>query len=281
MRQLFVVGIVAALATLCSIDARAQEKKKEEPKLEKVAPCCQAGHSYKHLDGRPIVFVANGISGSTVLSDNLMEVSSELRLGLRIQMVPWTRHNAMFQDLRDEEAQLQAATRIACTIAAIRKECPHVPIFLAGHSAGARVVLAAAEMSPENSIDRVFTFAAAVSCGYELTGVLKASRGGVENFYSSEDGVLDAALYHGALADGTRTAAAGQVGFRAPTPDPKDVARYCRVRNYRWNETLAGSGGHYAWVLRPNLRKVVVPLFCAENVSFEPPVEVRKMPPAK
>ena len=177
---------------------------------------------------------------------------------------------------------MAAAARIACTVAAIHKDCPDTPIYLVGHSAGARVVLAAAEMSPEKSISRVMLMAASVSCGYELTGVLKASRGGVDNFYSTDDFALDTASEHSGLADGTRGAAAGKVGFRAPTSDPRDVARYCNVRNYPWNMNLAGGGGHYAWVLQHNLKRVVVPLFYTENVTIEPPAaEIRKMPPAK
>jgi pimeloyl-ACP methyl ester carboxylesterase len=274
------VLILAAAIGVCQFPAFGQEKQKLVP--AKVAPCCPPGHSFKYLDGRPIVFVANGVGGSTTLGDNLQDLNSDMHLGLRIQTVPWCRQDALYKDLVDEEAQLQAATRIACTIAAIRKDCPNVPIYLVGHSAGARVVLAAAEMSPAQSIDRVIVMAAAVSCGYDLTGVLKATRGGVDNFYSGDDGVLESAIYHATLADGTRTQAAGQVGFRAPPfVDPKLKAAYCNVRNYPWTMDFCGSGGHSAWTLRHNMKKAVVPLFCMGNVTFEPPAVVRKMPPAK
>lgn len=278
MRQ--AIGLVMLAALIGT--AQGQEKKAQSKEPAKAAACCPPGHSFKYLDGRPIVFVANGIGGSTTVSDNLMDLNSDMNLGLRIQMVPWCRQNALYKDLLDEEAQLQAATRIACTVAAIRKECPHVPIYLVGHSAGARIVLAAAEMSPAHSIDRVIVMAAAVSCGYDLMGVLKATRGGVDNFYSDGDGVLESAIYHATLADGTRTQAAGQIGFRAPLADAKQKAAYCNVRNYPWNIDFCGSGGHFAWTLRHNMKKAVVPLFCMSNVTYEPaPSEVRKMPPAK
>jgi pimeloyl-ACP methyl ester carboxylesterase len=152
-----------------------------------------------------------------------------------------------------------------------------------GNSAGARVALAAAEMSPEKSIERVIVIAPAVSCGYDLKGVLKASKCGVDNFYSCDDNVLEAAVYYATLADGTRTAAAGQVGFQAPG-DPRAAALYCNVRNYPWNDSFVGGGGHFAWTRPHNMKKVLPPLLtpCMCVVSFEPaPPGVRKMPAAK
>src|ERR1022692_4578262 len=86
------------------------QAKKEEPKAKKEEPKApvQVTPSFKHLDGQMLVFVANGVGGSTVTSDNLIDVNGSCHLGLRIQMVPWCRHNALFQDLVDTEAQLNA-----------------------------------------------------------------------------------------------------------------------------------------------------------------------------
>ena len=91
MRHLIAFACIAAFAALCGLDARGQDKKKEEPKLDKVAPCCPAGHTFKHLDSRPIVFIANGSGGSTVLGDNLLDLNGEFQLGLRLHVVPWCR----------------------------------------------------------------------------------------------------------------------------------------------------------------------------------------------
>lgn len=285
--------IAAAMMCLAQLDADGQEKKKEEVKTPpnvvapKVAPvpltCCPPGHSFKHLDGKPLVFVANGVGGSTKLSDNLIDVNSDYGLGLRIRLVAWARHNARYQDLLDHQAQLHAAANIACTVTAIRKDCPNLPIFLVGHSAGARVVLAAGEMLPENSVDRIVVMAPAVTCMYNLTGAMRASRGGVVNFYSSEDNLLEAAEQHTALADGLKGPAAGRVGFRPPCSDSKEVAAYFRrLHQVRWTENWAGSGGHGTWTISHNLKKIAGPIFtCAAPIEPPPLIFEKKMPPAK
>jgi len=239
-----------------------------------------SGPSFKHLDGQMLVYVVNGVGGSTVVSDNLLDVNSDEHLGLRIQMVPWCRHNALYQDLTDHDAQLAAATRIACSVTAIRRDCPNAHIFFVGHSAGARIVLAAAEMLPPQSVDRIILLAPAVSYTYDLTTALKTSRYGIDNFFSSEDGVLDVENQHYRNADGPRTHAAGRAGFRLVSSDPRDMALYRNVRQYRWTMDFCGNGGHYAWTLRHNMKKAMFPLFFTAHVWDAPVFEKSKMPPA-
>jgi pimeloyl-ACP methyl ester carboxylesterase len=237
--------------------------------------------SFKHLDGHLLVFVANGVGGSTLVSDNLLELNGEKHLGLRIQMVPWCRHNSLFMDLVDQEAQLNAAARIACSVSAIRRDCPSARIFFVGHSAGARVVLAAAEMLPPQSVDRIIVLAPAVSCTYDLTTALKTSRYGIDNFFSSEDSILDSEnrLYRN--ADGPKTHAAGRAGFHLVSCDKPDIDLYRNLRQYRWTAEFNGNGGHYAWAMLLNMRKVMPPMFFTMPVYFAPAVEIHKMPAAK
>jgi pimeloyl-ACP methyl ester carboxylesterase len=241
----------------------------------------QPAPSFKHLDGQSLVFVANGVGGSTVVSDNLLELNSEKRLGMRIQMVPWCRHNSLFMDLTDQEAQLNAAARIACSVSAIRQDCPSARIFFVGHSAGARVVLAAAELLPPKSVDRIIVLAPAVSCTYDLTTALKTSRYGIDNFFSSEDSVLDSENRHYRNADGPKTHAAGRAGFHLVSCDKHDIDLYRNLRQYRWTAEFSGNGGHYAWALLHNMRKVMAPLFLTTPVCFAPAVEIHKMPTAE
>lgn len=267
-----------------------QPKPKEQPKDKKSeavkepakpADCCPAGPSYKHLGCQPLVFVVNGEAGSTHLADNLLDLNGELRLGLRIQPVNWTRYDGHSKDVVDQEAQINAAARIACTVKAIRKDAPNVPIFLVGHSGGAHVVLRAAEMLPEKSIDRIIVVAPAVSATYDLTRALKTSRGGIDNFYSIEDGLLEHMAEHVGTADGMKCKAAGVVGFRLASSDKKDIEAYRNVRQYRWTQDFCGGGGHYAWTRYHNLKKTIVPMFFAPTpISDAPAVAVRKMPTA-
>ena len=262
MRRLSFLLFGLALFGGLNAPAFGQAKKEEFKVPPRIAappaPC------FKHLDGQMLVFVANGVGGSTTVSDNLLNLNSEKQLGLRIQMVPWCRHNSLLQDLIDHEAQLNAAARIACSVSAIRRGAPNAHIYFVGHSAGARVVLAAAEMLPPHSVDRIILLASAVSCSYDLTSALRTSRGGIDHFWSSEDGVLDHERAHDSTADGQKTPAAGRVGFHLVSADKKDIAAYCNLRQHRWNEEFCGSGGHFAWTIRHNMKKVIVPLFFTE-----------------
>jgi pimeloyl-ACP methyl ester carboxylesterase len=262
MKRLSWLFFGLALFAMLYTPADGQEKK-GDPKAPLKAPA----PSFKHLDGQNLVFVANGVGGSTVVSDNLMELNEAMHLHLRICAVPWTRHNALFQDLDDHVAQLGAAQRLAGHVAAIRKDAPNAHIFFVGHSAGTRVVLAAAEMLPEKSVDRIILLASAVSYSYDLTGALKASRYGIDHFYSTEDGILDSAVEHKGTADGLKVQAAGRIGFRPCSTDKKDLEAYRSVRQYRWTAEWHGNGGHFTWTLQHNMKKTVVPMF------FTPPPE--------
>ena len=137
-------------------------------------------------------------------------------------------------------------------------------------------------MSPPRSIDRIIVLAPAVPSGYDLTAALKATRYGIDNFWSSEDGILDGAAQHSRSADALKGGAAGRVGFRLDSCDKRDIDAYRNVRQYRWTEDFNGSGGHLAWTLQRNMKKVVVPLFfTAPCVEPLPVVIERKLPVVK
>jgi pimeloyl-ACP methyl ester carboxylesterase len=276
------IALVLGLALFSAYSPVFGQPKKEESKglpkiVDKPAP---KAPSYKHLDGQLLVFVVNGVDNSTTLSDNLLELNGEEQLGLRIQMVPWSRQQSKKRDLMDFQAHYHAAHSIAACVTAIRKDAPKAHIYFVGHSAGARIVLAAGEMLPAKSVDRIITLSAAVSQSYDLTGALKASRYGIDNFFSTSDWVLDRenALYRN--ADGGPGHAAGKFGFRLCSNEKATVEAYRNLRQYAWTEDFCGNGGHYAWTMRHNLKKTVVPMFFA--APAEPAQKERpKMEPSK
>lgn len=293
MRHIRCLLFSLAMVGLVQLTVQAQTKKDdfqvpppkvvEQPKLPpKLVQLPPAGPSFRHLDGQRILFVANGVNNSSILSDNLIEISSDMNLGLRVQMVGWTRTLSLFGDLTDREAQYRAANGMANMAKCIRRDCPHAQIFFLGHSAGAHVVLAAAAMMPEKSVDRIIVLHSAVSATYDLKPALRASRYGIDNFYATQDTVLDSAVEHATTADGTKIPCAGRVGVHLPCPSPEDLAAYRNVRNVRWREDMCGNGGHYAWTLQPNMKKCVLPLLYSfpavhvPTVVTPPPVPMLK-----
>jgi pimeloyl-ACP methyl ester carboxylesterase len=286
MRRLSVLLFGVALLGLLHgpVFGQAKPDPGKEKKAVLAAPpvVCAPTVSFQHLGCRPIVFVVNGEAGSTHASDVLCDLNSDCNLGLRIQVVNWTRHDSHSKDVVDCDAQLNAAARIACTVRAIHKDVPNAPIFFVGHSGGAHVVLRAAEMLPAGSVDRIIVLAPAVSCSYDLTRALKTSRGGIDNFFSSEDSLLEHMSEHVGNADGGRGRPAGIAGFRLYSNDPKDIAAYCNVRQYKWDVSYCGSGGHYTWTRYHNLKKTVAPMFSSPVPIYDgPAVAVKTMPPAK
>jgi hypothetical protein len=264
-------GLLFGLAVFGLMHAPAfGQAKKEVPKAPPIV-VVPGGPCFKHLDGQLLVFVADGAGGSTMVGDNLSDLNGEKQLGLRIQRVPWCRQESVLKDLLDHEAHLKAAARIACSVTAIRRDAPHAHIFFVGQSAGVEIVLAAAEMLPPHSIDRLILLSAAVSSDHDLTVALKATTYGIDNFWSADDDLFDSEHYRN--ADGIPGRAAGRVGFR-----PMPCAAYCQLRQYRWTQDFAGSGGHFAWARQHNLKKVVVPLFFSAPVCKVPAIEVRRMP---
>jgi pimeloyl-ACP methyl ester carboxylesterase len=278
-------------------DKKDQPKEKEPPKDKKAGPfmapvpapvpaigapaCCAPGPG-QSVGCQPLVFIVNGEAGSTHLTDNVLLLNGEMRLGVRIQAVTWATRLSHSEDVVDQQAQLKAAARIACSVQAIRKDAPNLPIFLVGHSGGAHVVLRAAEMLPEKSIDRIIVVAPAVSNTYDLTRALKTSRGGIDNFFSEDDSLLDHMAESVGTADGTRCKPAGLSGFRLASSDPKDIAAYRNVRQYRWTIEFCGGGGHYTWTRYHNVKKAIMPIFSAPTTIYDGPAAatVRKMPPA-
>jgi pimeloyl-ACP methyl ester carboxylesterase len=278
MRRLSGLLVGLALFGILLAPADGQSKKDEPKGLPKIVVVpAPAAPSYKHLDGQMLVIAVNGVGDSTTLSDNLKEINEEKHLRLCIQEVPWTRTGSKCKDLTDTEAQLNAAARIACAVKAIHKDAPKAHIILIGYSAGARVVLAAAEMSPPKSLDRVIVLSPTVSQMYDLTGALKASRYGIDNFYSVQDGVLDTENDHYRNSDGGPGHAAGKYGFKLCTTDKTTIEAYRNVRQHGWTDEMH-YGGHYTWVRWHMLAKCVVPQFFTAPV---PAPELPKMKPAK
>lgn len=279
MRHLSCLVFSLALFGLMQAPAFGQPKKKNSKDLpKKVEP---PRPTFKHLDGRNIVFVVDGAGNGSVANEHLGELNVERQLGLIIRSVPWCRHNGVFEDLVDVEAQTHAAVMLARSVATIRKDAPNSHIFFVAHSVGAHVALMAAERSPPKSVDRVILLHAAISCTYDLTLALKNTRMGIDNFWSSEDAILDAMVQHKSTADGRKVPAAGRVGFQLASRDKKDIEAYRAVRQYRWSEEYAGSGGHLAWILCHNMKKVLVPMFFCPPPELPPVIIKPKMPGAK
>jgi pimeloyl-ACP methyl ester carboxylesterase len=214
---------------------------------------------------RGVVFVADGAGGFHAPSESLRKAFQVEEVPLEVEMVAWS--HGYLRVLADEIDYCHAreeGQRLALQIAAYRRNCPNGEIYLLGHSAGSAVVLAAAETLAPGSVDRIILLSPSVSTNYDVKPALRASRGGIDVFYSERDtGYLGVGVSLVGTADRLGGPAAGRVGFRLRADTEADAALYARLRQHPWHPAVAwtgNAGGHYDSHRVAFLRAYVLPL---------------------
>jgi len=178
-------------------------------------PSIRAEDASSGKDALPtaLVFVANGSGDQDYVSSALGSLTCGNHLPLDVRRVAWSRTGLGTLDLHDKAGQKLAAQRLAASVLAERFANPQTPICLVGHSAGAHVVLAAAELLPEGSVERIVLLAPAVSRHYDLRADLRATCQGIDSYYSKTDCTLLVVETVCLTADGHEALTAGRVGF--------------------------------------------------------------------
>jgi hypothetical protein len=187
-----------------------------------------------------------------------------------VETFDWSHGYArVFSDQLDHRHIREAGGQLAEQVLAFRGAYPEDTVCLLGHSAGAAVVLAAAECLPPQSVDLIVLLAPSVAAEHDLRAALRCSRRGIDVFYSSRDwwylGVGTALL---GTADGSRRPAAGRVGFCPIVSVPQDATLYAKLRQHPWHPCLAWTGhrgGHYGAYQIEYLRRYVLPLLTTES----------------
>jgi pimeloyl-ACP methyl ester carboxylesterase len=210
-----------------------------------------------------IIYSVDGSGGGEELTTNLWHEVVLTKVPYCIERIPWSRYSWAPKDHADVQAHLKAAAHLASRAQAFRQAHPDKKIIFMGFSSGTHVVLAAAAMMPPDSVDRIFVFAPSVSFNYPLGPVLRASRAGLDVFYSHEDAILSSAVGAFGTADGKRVPVSGHVGFWLPSPNSPDAALYQqRLRQYPWVEEVQWTGhygDHPGWLERKFLRAYIMP----------------------
>ncbi len=214
---------------------------------------------------RGIVFAVDGAGGFESTSEALRQVAAEAALPLEVESFWWSHGcGRVLADQVDFGHAQDQGRRLAYRVAAVRQLRPDAEVYLVGHSAGTAVVLAAAESLPPQSIDRIILLAPSVSACYDLRPALRASRGGIDCFYSSRDiaylGIGTALV---GTADRRLCPAAGRVGFCPRTATTADAALYTGLHQHPWDPSLGWTGhkgGHYGAYQLDHLKLFVLPL---------------------
>lgn len=232
-----------------------------------VASCpCEKPHA--------LVLVADGAGDFRCASTTLAQVVEETHAPLCVQPFIWS--HGYFRIVADQTCHEHIRTQgkhLAQLILAYKHEHPETPIYLVAHSAGTSVVLNAADALPPDTVERIILLAPAVSSTRDLRGVLKATRLGVDVFYSRADWwyLGMAVTFVGTSDRHWSIAAAGRVGFQPMICGPEDGLLYENLRQYPWDDNLSWTGhkgGHYGTYQPGFLKFCVLPLL---GVADEPP----------
>jgi pimeloyl-ACP methyl ester carboxylesterase len=214
-----------------------------------------------------IVIVCDGSGDFRTLSTAMARAIGAAHAPLAVETFVWSHGYGRYAiDHMDHCNHLAMGRILAERVLAYRRAYPCLKIYLAGHSAGNAVVLAAAEKLPPNTVDRIVLLAPSVSPGYDLRCALASSREGIDAFVSNRDRVvLGLAMRIVGTADRQRWGpAAGQVGFRPVVCASGDAALYTRLRQHRWDPVVCWTGhegGHYGNNRTPFVSAYVLPLF--------------------
>jgi pimeloyl-ACP methyl ester carboxylesterase len=210
-------------------------------------------------NGLTFLVIADGAGAYSTLANNAQDAVYDLPLNPcnrpLVRPIEWSTGNELL-DYRSRTLHLMGASRMVAEVQRIRKASPDSPIVLLGFSAGASVVMFAAEQLPANTVDLIILLSPTVASCYDVRPALRASKLGIDSFYVPSDGWLgQIEAKYGAPYGPPHSTVAGSTGFlmvrhQAFLKDPL----LCKVREHRFPDL---QGGHFGTV-RPNFLKCCV-----------------------
>ena len=212
-----------------------------------------------------VVFTVDGSGWLRSIGDDMRQAITDAALPVQVDAFAWSHGpGRILSDLHGHAHQKAKGQELAEQVLAHRLLCPTGKVYVVCHSAGAAVVLAAAEQLPAGAIERIVLLAPALAPSCDLRPALRAARGGIDSFHSESDLIGGVVLAVMGNADGQFQSAAGCVGFTQPADD----ALYANLRQHAWDWDMGKTGyfgGHFGCTRGGFLRAYVVPLLTASD----------------
>jgi pimeloyl-ACP methyl ester carboxylesterase len=212
-----------------------------------------------------VIYVVGGVGGLDPIQLAAPFTLPKAGVPHRIEVFEWTHGKCrLLRDLQDTRYLLGQADRLADAVREVRRSEPGRPIYLVAHSAGAGVVLAAAEKLPPASLERIVLLSAAVSPTFDLRGALRATRCEIVAFSSTYDRIcLDFCTSVFGTVDRVYGPAAGLDGFAEPADlDEEGHRLYHRLVQVPWRFEMAlkcTDGFHHGPCMPIFLARLVAP----------------------
>jgi hypothetical protein len=192
-----------------------------------------------------VVFIVGGIGGWDILGLSAQWALPRAGVPHEVREFVWTHGwGQMFKDLQDTRHLLRKADLLADEIRQVKARDPDCPVYLVGKSGGTGVVLAAAEMLPSQTLERIILLSAAVSPTYDLRPALRATRREIVSFYSRYDQfILGWGTWQFGTVDRVYGPSAGLRRFQVPTDlSAEDRALYDRLVEVPWSLRMLAEG---------------------------------------
>ncbi len=220
---------------------------------------------------RPLVWVLDGAGDLKGCSNSMVAANALTDTPVELAVYPWSHgYRKLWADQTDSEHTREQGRRLAEAILERKAREPGRRVIIVGHSAGCAVALAAGDILPIDSVDRMILLAPSVSTGYDVRPTLWSSREGVDVFCSRKDWVaLGFVMRVVGTTDRYRlSAAAGRWGFQPKGSKALADAEAARFRQHFWNEDMAWTGhtgGHHGVNAPEFVRNYLYPLMFAQK----------------
>jgi hypothetical protein len=221
-------------------------------------------------DPRPLVWILDGAGDLKGCSNALGAANIVAGFPVEIAVFPWSHgYRRLLRDQIDMEHAREQGERLAHAIAERKKQEPGRRVILIGHSAGCAVVLAACELLPMDSLDRVLLLAPSVSTEYDIRPTLWTAREGVDVFCSRKDWVALGFVVRviGTTDNFWSGSAAGRWGFKPKGSNALAEIEQARLRQHHWSPDVTWTGhlgGHHGMHAPGFIHAYLMPLMAGK-----------------
>jgi len=210
-----------------------------------------------------MVVVVGGVGGLERLEVSLELAAKWRACPCEIQVFDWCHGKGrILRDLQDSRHHAHKIAELADRLRALKAAQPDRPLFLLARSGGTGLALAAAELLPPQTLERIILLAPAVAPTFDLRPALRATRREIVSFNSDLDWfVLGWGTWQFGTVDRQYTPSAGLGGFVVPA-EAETREQYQRLVQVRWTPALlrtGHTGGHAGTILPTFLASEVLP----------------------
>ncbi len=211
---------------------------------------------------RGTVIMLPGVEGNAWQLKHVYEGLRRAGIEQAIEIVPWgSPPLSSLQNLSDLPRNRERAAAIARKIKVLRAEYPDAPLTLIGYSGGGGLaVLSLEALADGATVDQTILVAAAISNRYDVRPLLKKSRAGIVNIYSTRDCIVGAGTKVFGTIDRKKVLSAGHCGF---VNDDNALVACEGLTQIEWTPAwrkYGHGGGHLGYLSRDWAQVVLAPL---------------------